>query len=71
MPLRVSLRGPARTGGGSDPERPELVERVDPFRETVQDLLDPVELRVAVGVRGLLPGLGALEGDAAAGEQAT
>jgi hypothetical protein len=64
------LSGPARARGGPDPERAELVERKDPVREAVQDFLDTVELGVALGVRGLLPRLGALEGDAAAGEQA-
>ena len=33
-------------------------------------MLDPVEPGVVPGVGGLLPGLGALEGDAAPGEQA-
>ncbi|MFG3370947.1 Imm53 family immunity protein [Streptomyces sp. NPDC090032] len=35
----------------------------------VHNVLDTVQLRLTVGVRGLLPGLGALEGDAAAGER--
>ncbi len=69
MPLGVTGLGPARTADGADAERTELVERKDPVREAVQDLLDPVQLCLAVGVRGLLPRLGALEGDAAAGEQ--
>jgi hypothetical protein len=51
-------------------ERAELVERECPVGEAVQDVLDPVESGVVVGVGGLLPGLGALEGDAASGEQA-
>lgn len=66
----MSGRGPARTAGGPDSQRPELVEREDPVGEPVQDVLDPVELGVAVGVRRLLPCLRALEGDAAPGEQA-
>jgi len=70
VPLRSILFGPAGPGGGPDAERAELVECEDPVRETVQDLLYPVQLRIAVGVRRLLPRLGALEGDAAAGEQA-
>ncbi|WUW05715.1 hypothetical protein OG587_44530 [Streptosporangium sp. NBC_01469] len=62
--------GPARARGGPDPERAELVEGEHPVREAVKDLLDPVQLRLTLGVGGFLPGLGALEGDTAAGEQA-
>jgi hypothetical protein len=62
--------GPARAGGGPDPERAELIEGEHPVREAVNDLLDPVQLRLAVRVGGFLPCLGALEGDTAAGEQA-
>jgi hypothetical protein len=62
--------GPARACGGTDPERVELVEGEYPVREAVKDLLDPVQLRLSVGVGGFPPGLGALEGDTAAGEQA-
>jgi hypothetical protein len=36
----------------------------------LQDVLDAVEFGVVLGVGGLLPRLGALEGDAASGEQA-
>lgn len=68
QPDGPGLFGPARPAGGADAERAELVEREDPVREAIQDLLDPVQLCLAVGVRGLLPRLGALEGDAAAGE---
>lgn len=71
VPLGVAGRGPAETAGGADAERAELVEGEHPVREAVKDLLDPVQLRLTVGVGGFLPGLGALEGDAAAGEQAT
>lgn len=42
MPLRLSLLGPARPGGGPDTERPELVEREHPVRELLHDLFDPV-----------------------------
>ncbi|KUL44640.1 hypothetical protein ADL28_39640 [Streptomyces violaceusniger] len=70
MPFGVTGPGPGRAGGGADAERAELVEREEAVREAVQDVLDAVELGVALGVRGLLPGLGALEGDAAASEQA-
>ena len=69
-PVRVFLAGPAGAGGRPDPERAELVEGEDPVGETVQHFLDPVQLRLALGIRGLLPGLGALEGDPTAGEQA-
>ncbi|KUL40111.1 hypothetical protein ADL12_14170 [Streptomyces regalis] len=71
MPFGPALLGPACAGSGPDAERPEPVEREDAVGEAVQNLLDAVELGVALGVRRLLPGLGALEGDAAAGEQAT
>ena len=57
--------------GGPDAERSELVERECPVREVMQHVLDAVELGVPVGVRRLLPRLGALEGDTAAGEQAS
>jgi hypothetical protein len=70
MPLGPALLGPARPGGGPDPERPELIEREHPVRETLQHLLDPVRLGVALRVGRLLPRLGPLERDAAAGEQA-
>ncbi|BBC29443.1 hypothetical protein SGFS_007370 [Streptomyces graminofaciens] len=70
QPVGAFARGPARACGGADAERAELVESEDPVREAVEDFLDPVQLRLAFGVRGFLPGLGALEGDAAAGEQA-
>jgi hypothetical protein len=36
----------------------------------LQDVLDPVQLGIAFRVGGLLPGLDALEGDAAAQQQA-
>jgi hypothetical protein len=62
--------GPARARGGPDSERPEIVEGENPVGEAVQDLLDPVQLRLAVRVGRFFPRLGALEGDAAAGEQA-
>nr|CAB45029.1 hypothetical protein [Amycolatopsis orientalis] len=54
---------------GPDAQRPELVEGERAIRETLDHLLDPVELGVPVRVGGFLPGLGALEGDAAASEQ--
>jgi len=71
QPVGPALFGPARACGGPDSERAELVECEDPVREAVQHLLDPVEFGVALGVRELLPGLGSLEGDTAAGEQTT
>ncbi|GHD07399.1 hypothetical protein GCM10010313_26530 [Streptomyces violarus] len=70
QPVGMVAFGPARTSGGPDSERAELVEGEDPVGEVVQDLLDPVQLRLAVGAGGFLPCLGALKGDATAGEQA-
>ncbi|GGR64898.1 hypothetical protein GCM10010251_96770 [Streptomyces aurantiogriseus] len=70
MAFGVAGAGPAGSGGGADAERAELVERKHPVREVLQHVLHPVELGVALGVGGFLPGLGALEGDTAAGEQA-
>jgi hypothetical protein len=70
MPLGPALLGPARPGGGPDAERPELIEREDTVRETLQHLLDAVQLGIALRVGRFLPRLGPLEGDAAAGEQA-
>ena len=63
--------GPARAQHdppvGRIPSGPNSSNAKHPVREVVQHVLDPVELGVAVGVGGLLPRLGALEGDAAAG----
>ncbi|WP_455680039.1 hypothetical protein [Streptomyces celluloflavus] len=58
--VRPALFGPEVAGSGADAERAELVacERA------------AVELGVVFGVGGFLPVLGALEGDAASGEQA-
>ncbi|SNS03985.1 hypothetical protein SAMN05216276_100323 [Streptosporangium subroseum] len=70
VPLGVAGSGPARPFNGADTERAELVEGEDPIREAVQDLLDPIQLGVAIRIWRLLLGLGALKGDAAAGEQA-
>lgn len=53
----LALFGPTGTGGGPDPERPELVEGEDPVREAFEHLLDTVELGVTLGIRGLLAGL--------------
>jgi hypothetical protein len=52
------------------PSGPKLVERENAVGESLQHVLDAVELGVSLGAGRLLPGLGALEGDAAAGEQA-
>jgi hypothetical protein len=71
MPLGPALLGPAQPGSRPDPERSELVEREDTVRETLQRLFDAVDLGVTLGVGRLLPRLGPLEGDTAAGEQAT
>ncbi len=61
---------PTGARGGADAQRAELVEREDPLRYVFQQVLDAVELGVVVRVGGLLPGAGALEGDAAPGQQA-
>jgi hypothetical protein len=50
MPLGPALSGPTRLSGGPDPERPELVEREHPVRETLQHLFDPVQLGLALRV---------------------
>ncbi|GFE20633.1 hypothetical protein Sliba_10860 [Streptomyces nigrescens] len=50
-PVGVFPFGPARACGGPDPEWAELVEREDPVGETIQDVLDPVQLRLAVRSR--------------------
>jgi hypothetical protein len=68
-PVGLALFRPAGACGGPDSQGLELVEGEDPVREAVQYLLDPVELGVAFGVGRFLPGLGALESDAAAREQ--
>lgn len=52
VPLRVSLLGPGRPGGGADAEWAELVEGEDSVGEALQDVLDAVELDVALGVGG-------------------
>lgn len=70
MAFGAALLGPARPCGGADAERSELVECEDAVGAVVQDLFDAVELGVAVGVRRVFPGLGALEGEAAAGDEA-
>lgn len=69
--IGFSLLRPAGTCCGADPERPELVEGEDAVREVLQDVLVVVWLGVAIEVRagGILPGLGALECDAAAWEE--
>jgi hypothetical protein len=69
-PVRAALSGPAGPAGRADTRRAELGEGEDPVGDVLDDVLDPVQLGIARGVGGLLPGLGALEGDAVAGEQA-
>ena len=63
QPGRAGLRCPSGAVAGSDRQRPELVEGEAPGREPADDLLDPVQLSVLVGVAGLLPGAGALKAD--------
>src|SRR5699024_8050105 len=64
-------RGPTGAAGGADTQRSELVEGEGPVGKVGGDVLDPLQLGVAVGVGGLLPGLGVLEGDVVAGQQGT
>ncbi|WP_435056663.1 hypothetical protein [Streptomyces noursei] len=68
-PVGAALLHPARSGGGPDAQRAELVERKDAVGEVLQDVLDAVELDVALGSVDLLPRLGALEGNPAASQQ--
>jgi len=49
--IRGDRPEPSRSTGRTDAERPELVERERTVREAIQDVLDAVELGVAVGVR--------------------
>ena len=63
LALGPSNRRPRGAARGPDRQRPELVEREAPQRMLVKDLLDAAELGAAVGVVGLLPGLGPLKGD--------
>jgi hypothetical protein len=57
------LLGPAAAADRVDGEGAELVEGEDPVGVLGHHLLDAVELSLLVGVVGLLPGLGPLEGD--------
>lgn len=50
----LALFRPAGACGRPDAQGPELVEGEDPVREVLQDVLDTVELGVAVWARGLL-----------------
>lgn len=52
-PIGAALLGPAGSAGGADAQRAELVEGEYAVGEVVQDVLDPVELGVALGVGGL------------------
>lgn len=69
-PVGAALLGPGCSPGGTDAQRAELVKSEYAVGEVLQEVLDPVEPGVALGIGGLLPGLGPLEGHAAAGEQA-
>jgi hypothetical protein len=66
QPLRPLLGSPAAAADRVDGQRTELVERETTVRVVLQHPLDAVQLGVTLGVVGLLPGLGALEGDALA-----
>jgi hypothetical protein len=48
---------------GAERQRAELVEGEAPVREVAGHVLDAVESGVLVGINGLFPGAGALEGD--------
>ena len=63
QPLGTAARRPARPAGRANGQRPELVEREHPVWVLVRHMLDAVQLRVTIGVVGLLPGLGAPERD--------
>ena len=51
VPFGATSNGPGRSGGGTDAERAELVERENAVLEAVKNVLDAVELGVALGVR--------------------
>jgi hypothetical protein len=58
-PVAMFPFGSARSCVGPDPEWSELIESEHPVRAAVQDLLEPVQLRLAVRVgRFLLGGVG-------------
>jgi hypothetical protein len=61
---------PAGAGGGADTQRSELVEGERAVRTLADRVLDPGQLGIERRIRGLLPGLRALEGDPAAGQEA-
>jgi hypothetical protein len=69
QPVGPALFGPAGACGGTYAQRAELLEGERAVREVLQDVFDPVEFGVALGVGGLFPRLGALESDPAAGQQ--
>ena len=63
QPVGMSPAGLAGTQVRPDGQWPELVEGEHPVREPAGDLLDHGQLRVPIGIVGLLPGLRAPEGD--------
>ncbi len=71
QPVRPALLGPSGPVGRADAQRAELIEGEGPLRALGEGVLDAVQLGVDVGVRGVLPGLGALEGDLMPGQQST
>jgi hypothetical protein len=71
QPVRVAFLGPAGAQMRSDGQWPELIEGEHPIREVAAHMLDPGEFAVAIGVVGLFPGLGPLEGDAMFAEKLT
>src|SRR5664280_1331209 len=55
QPVGMLAAGPAGAVTRADRQRPELVERETPVKLLVQDLIDPVQLGVLVGICGFLP----------------
>src|SRR5664280_2737911 len=61
QPVGMLAAGPAVAVTRADRQWPELIERETPVKPLVQDLVDPVQLGVLVGIRGFLPGPRPLE----------
>ena len=69
QPHRVGFAGAGAAVAGADRPWAELVEREAASQVVAGDVLDAVELGLLVGVGGLLPGPGALEGEPALAQQ--
>ena len=63
LALGAARGRPSGAAHRPDLKRPELAERETPVRPAFDYLLYAAQLGIAVGVVGLLPGLGPLEGD--------